>query len=266
MLRALADRLAARVKRDPSYRVAPDLTDRQLARVLWQRGRQWLRGVPLRAIAPGVRGAVFRGRRVVVEHAAQLSSGPGLVLEDGACLRALSREGIALGRNVTIARGAVLACTGVITELGVGLAIGDRSAVGAGAFLGAQGGLTIGDDVLLGPGVRVFTENHAYDALDVPIRAQGTRRAHVTIEDDCWVGAGVTILAGVRVGRGSVLAAGAVVTRDVPPYSVMAGVPARVLRSRRPSPAPAPALGPVPRPPAGASPHAPGARARRGGR
>jgi len=69
----------------------------------------------------------------------------------------------------------------------------------------------------------------------------------VTIEDDCWIGAGATILAGVTIGRGTVIAAAAAVTRDVPAYSVAAGVPARVLRSRRPEEAvPADLLTPVP--------------------
>jgi acetyltransferase-like isoleucine patch superfamily enzyme len=231
-LQRVVERLVARLKREPGYRIASGYTDAQLATVLWHRGRQALRGVPLMLRAPNVRGLVLRGRRVVVEHAAQLSAGAGLILEDDACLRPLSREGIVLGRNVTIARGATLQCTGVLAEPGVGIRIGDRSAVGAGAFLGGQGGLAIGADVIMGPHVKIFTENHAFDALDRPMRAQGTRRASVTIADDCWIGAGATILAGVTIGTGCVIAAGAVVTRDVTPYSVVAGVPARMIASR----------------------------------
>jgi acetyltransferase-like isoleucine patch superfamily enzyme len=181
-----------------------------------------------------VRGAVFRGRYVVVEHAYSLTSGPGLILEDGVLIHALSRDGISLGRNVTIARGATLTCTGVLAELGVGIRIGDRCAVGAGSFLGGQGGISVGSDVIMGPAVRIFSENHNHESIDRPIREQGQTRARVTIEDDCWLGSGVTILAGVTIGRGSVIAAGAVVTRDVPSFSVAGGVPARVLRSRRP--------------------------------
>jgi acetyltransferase-like isoleucine patch superfamily enzyme len=227
------ERLVGRLKLDPSYRIAGSYGDRQLAVVLWHRGRQLLRGLPLRIRARGVRGIVFRGRGVVVEHAYALTAGPGLILEDGACVNALSRRGVVLGRNVTLARGATLTCTGVIAALGEGIEIGDRSAVGANAFLGGQGGIRIGDDVIMGPSVRIFSENHEYAALDRPIRAQGERRAAVTIEEDCWIGAGATILAGVTIGRGCVIAAGAVVTASVAPYSVVAGVPARVIKSRR---------------------------------
>ncbi|AHG88392.1 transferase hexapeptide repeat containing protein [Gemmatirosa kalamazoonensis] len=242
-LQSLVERVVARLKRDPSYRIATPLSDRQLAEVLWRRGWQVARGLPLRLRAAGVRGTVFRGRWVVVAHAHQLRAGPGLILEDGACVDALSRGGIALGRNVTVARRATLTCTGVLAELGEGMTLGDRVAVGAGAFLGAQGGITIGDDVIMGPGVRIFSENHRTDDVDRPIRAQGVRRAAVTIGRDCWLGAGATVLAGVSVGEGSVVAAGAVVTRDVPPYSVVAGVPARVVRARRPDVASLPRAG-----------------------
>ena len=231
-LRRVVEHVVGRLKREPGYRMAGDWSDAQLAIVLWHRGRQIVRGVPLRLRARGVRGTVFRGRRVVVEHARQLAAGPGLILEDGAFVGALSRHGIALGRNVTIARHATLTCTGVLASLGTGIVVGDRVAIGAGAFVGGQGGVRIGDDVIMGPGVRIFSENHAFEDVDRPIRAQGEHRAPTIIHDDCWIGAGATILAGVTVGAGCVVAAGAVLTRSVPPYSIVAGVPARVVRSR----------------------------------
>ncbi len=268
LLQRAVERLVARLKGDPAYRIATAYADRQLATVLWHRGRQLVRGVPLRLRARGVRGVVFRGRGVVVEHAAQLTSGPGLILEDRSCINALSRDGVSLGRNVTIGQHAVLTCTGVLAELGVGIRVGDRSAIGAGGFVGGQGGVRVGDDVIMGPGVRIFSENHRHDAFDRPIRAQGQTRDAVVVESDCWIGAGATILAGVTIGTGCVIAAGAVVTRSVPPYSVAAGVPARVVRSRRPGEARPPALhGPTmarvpasplspPAPPAGTAPRA----------
>ena len=233
-LQAIVECLVRRLKGDPSYCIAGAYTVHQLAAVLWQRGRQLLRGFALPMRARGVRQPVFRGRRVVVEHAYALTSGPGLILEDGAVIHALSRDGIRLGRNVTIGRSAVLTCTGALSNLGVGIRIGDRSAIGAGSFVGGQGGISIGDDVIIGPGLRIFSENHNYDSLDRPIRAQGETRLGVTIADDCWIGASVLILDGVSVGKGCVIAAGAVVTRNILPFTVSAGVPARPVRSRQP--------------------------------
>lgn len=251
IVRHLVEWLAARAKHDPAYRLGDSFTGAQLLTVLWHRGRQYLRGVPLRLRTRSVAGAVFRGRRVVVEHAGQLESGAGLILEDGVFVNALSRQGIRLGRNVTIARGATLVCTGVLANLGTGIRIGDRCGIGAGSFLGGQGGIDIGDDVILGPAVRIFSENHRFDVTDRPIREQGERRLGVSIGDDVWIGAGAIIVDGVTVGSGCVIAAGAVVTTDVAPMSVVAGVPARVIRSRRPGearsvePVAAPGLAPL---------------------
>jgi acetyltransferase-like isoleucine patch superfamily enzyme len=231
-LQKRVERLVAKLKGDPAYRIQSDYTDAQLVRVLWYRAGQWARGWPLRLTASAVRGAVFRGRRVVIEHAAGLTAGAGLILEDGVHINALSRDGVVLGRNVTIAKNAILTCSGVLAEMGTGISIGDRSAVGAGSFIGGQGGVSVGNDVIMGPGVRIFSENHGFESTDRPIRAQGVSRRGVTIANDCWIGASVTIVDGVAIGAGCVIAAGAVVTSDIPAGSVAAGVPARVVRAR----------------------------------
>lgn len=232
LLLRTVERLVARLKNDPAYRLCPDYSTRELAWISLYRGMQVARGIPLRLRMKQARGLVFRGRHVVVEHAYNLCSGPSLILEDNVHINALSSEGVTFGRNVTIAKAAVLVCTGVIANKGVGIRIGDYSAVGAQSFLGGQGGIQIGSNVIMGAGVRIFSENHNYEGPDVPIRKQGERRDRVIVEDNCWVGAGATILAGARIGTGSIVAACAVVTRDVPPYSVVAGVPARVIKSR----------------------------------
>lgn len=87
--------------------------------------------------------------------------------------------------------------------------------------------VTIGDNVLLGPNVLLIAAGHS---LSVANRNKGVEAAPVVIEDDVWLGAGVTVVPGVRVGKGSVVGAGAVVTKDVPPYSLAVGAPARVIR------------------------------------
>ena len=231
-MRHVVERAIAGLKREPAYRLDANLSNRQLATILWHRTRQLVRGWPLRLSAASVHGPVFRGRHVVVEHAAQLRSGASLILEDNVFINALSRDGILLGSNVTIARGATLMCTGVIAELGVGITVGDRVAIGAGSFLAGQGGIRIGNDVLTGPGVRILSENHEFDDRTRLIRSQGVKRLGISIGDDCWIGAGVTIVDGVHIGSGCIVAAGAVVTHDLPPRVVAAGVPARVIRGR----------------------------------
>lgn len=97
-----------------------------------------------------------------------------------------------------------------------------------------QGPLTIGEYSMIGPGTRIYTINHSHDRTDIPIQLQGFDAPRpVVIEDDVWMGARCMIMPGVTIGRGSIIAAGTVVTKDVPPYSVAAGVPAVVKASRR---------------------------------
>ena len=86
--------------------------------------------------------------------------------------------------------------------------------------------------MIMGPGVMIFSEDHEYSDPDKPIRLQGVSREKVIIEDDCWIGAGVTILKGVTIGQGTVIAAGTVVNRSVSRYSLVAGVPGKEIKSR----------------------------------
>ncbi len=114
---------------------------------------------------------------------------------------------------------------------GRGIEVGDRSAIGMDALV--IGPLTVGDDVMMGPRCVLISEGHGAGSVDVPMNRQGfvpSRR--IVIEDDVWIGAGVTILPGRRIGRGSIVGAGSVVTRDVPPYSIVGGNPATVIRQR----------------------------------
>ena len=167
------------------------------------------------------------GKGVVLRHRRALSTGRGVVIEDYASIEALSRTGVTLGDGVTVQSYASLRITGTLRQLGEGLVIGARSSVGAHSFIGAAGGVTIGRNVLMGQRVGIHAENHNCSDPTVPIRDQGVTRKGIVIEDDCWLGSGCTILDGVTIGRGSVIAAGAVVTHTFPPYSIVTGVPAR---------------------------------------
>lgn len=114
---------------------------------------------------------------------------------------------------------------------------GDDVSIGSGAkFIAAESHIIIGNKVLFGPNVTIIGGNHNTSVVgkymyDVQEKRPGDDM-DVVIEDDVWVGTGVIVLKGVRVGRGSIIAAGAVVTKPVPPYSIVAGVPARVQKFR----------------------------------
>ncbi len=123
--------------------------------------------------------------------------------------------------------------SGVYLTHTYGISIGSGGSITSGAALDGRGGITIGDFVLIGPHVYVSSSNHSFKKISIPIAEQGHNMKPVVIKDDVWIGANATILGGVTIGKGSVIGAGAVVTKDVPSYSIMGGVPARKIGSRK---------------------------------
>ncbi len=112
---------------------------------------------------------------------------------------------------------------------GVGLVkIGNNSRIGLGNVI--IGPVTIGNNVILAQNVVLSGLNHEYEDVTVPISKQPVSVADIIIEDECWIGANVVITAGVTIGKHSIIAGGAVVTKDIPPYSVVVGNPARVIK------------------------------------
>lgn len=130
------------------------------------------------------------------------------------------------GRDVNIERGADF-------FTGSRLSLGDRSGLGVDCWI--RGDVTIGNNVMMATRVIIYGRDHAFGDTSVPMMDQGMGDfAPIVIEDDVWIGAAAIILKGVRVGRGAIVAAGAVVTKDVPPYAIVGGNPARIIRSRAP--------------------------------
>lgn len=120
----------------------------------------------------------------------------------------------------------------VLFEFPERLSIGSRVFINAGTIITARAPISIGNDVLIGPYVIINSGNHGYANLTIPIRLQAHVSAPIVIGDDVWIGANVVILRGVQIGQGSIIAAGAVVTKDVPERVVVAGIPAHVIRIR----------------------------------
>ena len=112
------------------------------------------------------------------------------------------------------------------TDFGKNITLGKRVFINSGCRFQDQGGITIGDDVLLGHNVVLATLNHD----PVVARRASMLPAPIVIGDKVWIGANATVLPGVTIGKGAIVAAGAVVHRDVPPFTVVGGVPARILR------------------------------------
>lgn len=128
------------------------------------------------------------------------------------------------GANINVERGAHFGS-------GSRLEIGDNSGLGKNCQV--PDNIKIGRDVMMGPEVLIFARNHRHHDLTVPMRLQGAEDASpVTIGDDSWIGARVIVMPGIKIGPGVIIGAGAVVTKDIPPYAICAGNPARVLKFR----------------------------------
>lgn len=129
----------------------------------------------------------------------------------------------AMGTDVNIERNA---------HFGPQLEIGDHSGIGINCEV--YGPVKIGRDVMMGPEVVVYTSGHKHDRVDIPMREQGSDEVRpVVIGDDVWIGRRAIIMPGVKIGNGCIIGAGAVVTKDIPDYSIAGGVPAKVIKRRK---------------------------------
>lgn len=154
------------------------------------------------------------------------------------CPESNTRSGRLIWKRLrnSLARGFITSCGDNVnlephSYFSLALQIGNRSGVGARSML--VGDIRIGNNVMMGTDCRMYTRNHAFDRLDVPMNQQGfTEVRPIIIEDDVWIGSNVIILPGVHVGTGAVIGAGAVVTKNVPDYAVVVGNPAKIVKYR----------------------------------
>lgn len=115
-------------------------------------------------------------------------------------------------------------------DISMFIKIGDFSELGSSCII--QSNTHIGDYVIMGPNVKIYTKNHNYNNIDIPIALQSETKERVDIGNDVWLGANVIITPGVKIGNHVVIAAGAVVTKDIPDYAVVGGVPAKIIKMR----------------------------------
>jgi acetyltransferase-like isoleucine patch superfamily enzyme len=195
----------------------------------------FLRGLVKRFFIGSVKGKIFIGKNVTIRYPRNLFVGSDTIIEDGVEINCLAKEGIRLGDRVSIGKYAIIRPANIYGgPVGEGLVLGNHSNIGPYNYIGCSGKITIGNNVMLGPRVSIYAENHVFDNPDVTIKEQGVQKMDVHIEDDCWIASNAVITAGVTIGKGSVVAAGAVVTNSFPPYSVIGGVPAKLIKSRKP--------------------------------
>lgn len=139
---------------------------------------------------------------------------------------------VILGDEVSLYSGVRLVLSDTDVSPLTHISIGNRVIVNVNCYLSGEGGLTIGSDVLIGPDVKLLSAGHHITGDDTPISKTGITRTPVEVCDGAWIGAAAVVLEGVRVGVGSVVAAGSVVTKNVPDGAVVAGVPAKLIKYR----------------------------------
>lgn len=173
------------------------------------------------------RGAIIEPG-VEVKGARAVRIGPGARICKGATLLSLCKEDeyLSIGSNTYVCGRTILDSAGGCLDIGSDVFIGPDT------HMAGQGGCKIGDDCQIAAFCYIIAANHNFEDRSIPIRLQGSTCKGIEIGEDCWLGVGVTVLDGVRIGRGCVLAARAVVTKSLDDCLVVAGIPAKVLKTR----------------------------------
>ncbi|ARV62686.1 transferase [Nostocales cyanobacterium HT-58-2] len=201
-----------------------------------------LGNIPTRAVGGNLRNTLYRtifariGRSVYIEESVKfintlcIEIGNGVDILKGVSINATGHinNRVYLGNKVTLEHGVdIRAMKDTCVYIDEGTYIGPY------VCLAGPGNIKIGRRCLIAAHVGIFANNHIFDNPMLDIEDQGVTRQGIVIEDDCWIGHAVTVLDGVTIGKGSVIGAGGVVTKDIPPFSIAVGVPAKVIKSRK---------------------------------
>jgi acetyltransferase-like isoleucine patch superfamily enzyme len=168
-------------------------------------------------------------KNVRLRYANYIRLGKGAYIDESVYIHACP-AGVEIGPNTYVMHGAILHVYNFRDLPHAGIRIGRDSLIGEYTVIRGQGGVTIGDRVYTSPMTQLIAVNHVFDDPNRPFVDQGITAQGIIVEDDVWLGANAVVTDGVRIGKGSVVAASAVVNKDVPPHSVVAGVPARVIK------------------------------------
>jgi acetyltransferase-like isoleucine patch superfamily enzyme len=217
--------------RNPNFKFDETLGLAPILEFVWMQVRCLLRGLKVLFSFRKPRGMML-GRGVSFFYMSKIKWGKFLRLGDFVFVSALSKNGIQFGNNVSIGAFSRIIVSTTLNNLGDKIVIGNSVGIGEYASLGGAGGLEIGDECIVGPYLSCHPENHNYSDLTISIRHQGVNRKGIKIGENCWIGSKVSILDGVQLGNGCIIAAGAVVTKSFPDNSIIGGVPAKIIKTR----------------------------------
>ena len=230
----LINKIIRHLGRD-NYSIDSNISTLDMMISLLEKLAQVLRGSWIRIWFHHTQGLLFVGKNCNITYRHKISTGKTVTIGNNVQIKALSKEGIKIGNNVSILSNTIIECTGVIRNIGEELVVGNNVGIAQNCFIQVRGKVLIGNNVIFGPGVSIFSENHNYSDPTEFINKQGETRIGVTINDGVWIASGATILDGVTIGSNSIIAAGSLVNKDVPPFSIVGGVPAKLLKVREKS-------------------------------
>jgi acetyltransferase-like isoleucine patch superfamily enzyme len=230
MLKTILEKVIKR--RNPAFKFDESVTGRMLFELFYVKAWSMTRSYKLLLQGVWPAKGLLLGRKVQFFNLPNIRLGQWVQLGDYVYLSALGRGQLKIGNNSSIGAYSRLVISTSFNNLGQYIHVGSNVGLGEFAYLGGAGGLEIGDGCIIGQYLSCHPENHNFEDLTQEIRQQGVNRKGIKIGPDCWIGAKVTILDGVSIGRGCVIAAGAVVTKNMPDFSIVGGVPAKVLKTR----------------------------------
>ncbi|WP_392535749.1 DapH/DapD/GlmU-related protein [Nostoc sp. C117] len=188
-----------------------------------------LRNLGYRSIFAKIGSPVYIQNGVEFNGTSCIEIGTGVYIFKGVRMNARGHKDnrIHLGDRVAIERNVDIGCLE-----NTYIHIDEDTFIGPNVCIEGPGNIKIGKHCMIAAQSGIYANNHNFADPMEPMKYQGVTRKGIVIEDDCWLGHGVTVLDGVTIGKGSVIGAGAVVNKDIPPFSIAVGIPARVVKNR----------------------------------
>lgn len=215
-------------------KIDDNLTKLEKTQIIFSTLIKLIRGLFKKPFFHSSKSLVFIGKHVTIKNIQRISVGKNIKFEDYSEIQGLSLNGLIFGDNVTIGRNTMIRPSSYYGtgKIGEGLIVGNNSSFGPNCYVGCSGKISIGNNVMFGPKCSLFAENHVFKDNEVIIKRQGVVQQGIKIEDDCWIGSNVIILDGVTVGKGSVIGAGTLVTKNIPENSIVYDVRQKKIGSR----------------------------------
>lgn len=217
--------------RNPDFEFDDVLNSAALLQFIWIQVSCMTRGGILIFLFRKPKGMLL-GKGVSFFNISKIKWGKFLRLGNQVYVSALSKNGILFGDNVSVGAFSRIIVSTSLNNIGEKIIIGNNVGIGEFAYLGGAGSLEIGDECIVGQYFSCHPENHNHLHLDTAIRLQGVSRKGIKIGNNCWIGSKVTVLDGVNIGNGCIIAAGSVVTKSFTDNQIIGGVPAKILKSR----------------------------------